>query len=356
VGSLAEIWPRCDYFTLHTPLTPETRNLIGAAQIEQMKPGARIINCARGGLIDEAALLEALNAGKVAGAAIDVFDPEPPPADDPLIAHPNVLVTPHLGASTEEAQINVAIEAARLLADFLLRGQVRFAVNMPTLDRAELEDVKHYLDLARRLGMLHAQMARGPIQKAKLVYRGEVAHKNTKLLTASFTAGLMEAALAQPVNLINAGELARARGIEIVETTAESPGDFTTLLQADVTTAKKTYTAAGTLFGHKYLRLVRLGNYQLDAHLDGPLLVFTHNDRPGLIGFIGQTLGERGVNIAQMNVGRERAGGEAIGVVNLDAVPEAEAIEAVKAHENILSVSLIKLPPRDELPAWMSPA
>jgi D-3-phosphoglycerate dehydrogenase len=356
VSSLDELWPRCDYFTLHTPLTPETRNLIGARELGLMKPGARIINCARGGLIDEAALLEALNAGKVAGAAIDVFDPEPPPADDPLIAHPSVLVTPHLGASTEEAQINVAVEAAQLLTSFLLRGQVRFAVNMPTLDRAELEDVKHYLDLARRLGMLHAQMTRGPIQKARLIYRGDVAHKNTRLLTASFTAGLMEAALAQPVNLINAAELARARGIDIVETTAESPGDFTTLLQADVTTDRKTYTAAGTLFGHRYLRLVRLGSYQLDAHLDGPLLVFTHNDRPGLIGFIGQSLGERGVNIAQMNVGRERPGGEAIGVVNLDAVPSPEAIEAVKAHENILSASLIKLPPRDELPGWLAPA
>lgn len=354
VGRIEDLWPRCDYVTLHTPMTPETRHLIGVRELDLMRPGVRIINCARGGLIDEPALLEALNAGKVAGAAIDVFDPEPPPTDDPLIAHPSVLVTPHLGASTEEAQISVAVEAARLLADYLLRGQVRFSVNMPTLDRAELEDLKHYLDLSYRLGMLHAQMDRGTLQKARLIYRGEVAHKNTKLLTASFAAGLMEAAMAQQVNLVNATAMARARGIELVEQTAESPGDFSTLIQTEVTTDRKTYVASGTLFGHKYLRLVRLGSFQLDAHLDGNLLVFTHYDRPGLIGFIGDTFGQRGVNIAQMNVGREQPGGEAIGVVNLDMVPPEAAIEAVKAHEHVISVSAIELPAQGILPRWLS--
>ncbi len=166
VARLEDIWGRCDFLTLHTPMTAETRNLIGAAEIARMKPTVRIINCARGGLVNEAALLEALNSGKVAGAAIDVFDPEPPPAGHPLIAHPQVLVTPHLGASTEEAQVSVAVEAARLLIDFLGRGQVRFAVNMPTLDRAELEDLRLYLNLAWRLGMLHAQMDRGTLKSA----------------------------------------------------------------------------------------------------------------------------------------------------------------------------------------------
>jgi D-3-phosphoglycerate dehydrogenase len=354
VSRLDELWPRCDFLTLHTPLNAETRNLIDARAIALMRPGVRIINCARGGLIDEAALVEALSTGKVAGAAVDVFDPEPPPSDLPLLANPKVVVTPHLGASTEEAQVSVSIEAARLLCDFLLRGQVRFAVNMPTLDRTELQDVRLYLDLAWRLGMLHAQMDRGTIKNARLIYRGEVAAKNTKLITASFAAGLMEAGLDQPVNLVNALPLARERGLEIEERAAEAPGDFSTMIQSEVTTERKTYVAAGTLFGKQFLRLVKLGSYLLDAHIDGTLLIFTHLDRPGLIGFIGHTLGDEGVNIAQMNVGREFQGGEAIGVVNLDSVPSPKALAAVEGHPHILSLSVIKLPARGVLPPWLA--
>ncbi len=223
VAQLEDIWGRCDFITLHTPMTAETRNLIGAAEIARMKPSVRIINCARGGLIDEAALAQALDAGKVAGAAIDVFDPEPPPAGHPLVNHPSVLVTPHLGASTEEAQVSVAVEAARLLCEFFGRGQVRFSVNMPTLDRAELEDSRLYLNLAWRLGMLHAQMDRGTLKSARVIYRGEVAGKNTRLITAAFAAGLMESALEEQVNLVNAMALARERGIVIEERAAECP-------------------------------------------------------------------------------------------------------------------------------------
>jgi D-3-phosphoglycerate dehydrogenase len=348
------MWGRCDYISLHTPLSAETRNLIGARELARMKNGVRILNCARGGLIDEPALAEALSAGKVAGAAIDVFDPEPPPADHPLINHPLVVVTPHLGASTEEAQVSVAVEAARLLTDFFAKGQVRFSVNMPTLDRVELEELRLYLDLGRRLGMLHAQMDRGPVKSATLRYRGEVAGKNTRLITASFAAGWLEAALEGQVNLVNAEVLAKERGIAIVEETSTDTGDFGTMVQAEVYTERKSYIAAGTLFGREYLRLVRLGPYHLDAHLDGTLLVFTHNDRPGLIGFIGTTFGRHGVNIAQMNVGRKQQGGEAIGVVNLDSVPPDAAIEEVKAHPDMLSVSLIKLPEAGAVPPWLS--
>jgi D-3-phosphoglycerate dehydrogenase len=353
VRRLDDLWGRCDFLTLHTPLSAETRHLIGAAELARMKPSVRIINCARGGLIDEPALVEALNAGRVAGAAIDVFEPEPPPADHPLVGHPKVVVTPHLGASTEEAQVSVAIEAARLLVEFLNRGQVRFAVNMPALDRAELEDLRHYLNLAWRLGMLHAQMDRGTLKNARLTYRGEVAHKNTKLVTAGFAAGLMQSALEEQVNLVNATALARERGILIEERTAEEPGDFGTLIHTEVVTERKKYVAAGTLFGKQFLRLVRLGSYLLDAHIDGTLMVFTHMDRPGLIGFIGRTLGDEGVNIAQMNVGREEQGGEAIGVVNLDSAPPAAALDAVRQHPDILSLSLIKLPPQGAPPPWL---
>ncbi|WP_435015561.1 phosphoglycerate dehydrogenase [Tundrisphaera sp. TA3] len=354
VSNLADLWGRCDYVTIHTPLSAETRHLVGAAEIAKMKPGVRIINCARGGLIDEAALIEAIDKGHVAGAAIDVFDPEPPPAGLPVIAHPKVLVTPHLAASTEEAQVNVAIEAARLLVDFFGTGRVRFAVNMPSLEKAELDEIRLYLDLGRRLGMLHAQMDRGQVKRATLRYRGEVASKNTRLITASFAAGWMESALDEQVNLVNAEVLAKDRGIAIVEETSTDPGDFGTMIQAEVETERKTYVAAGTLFGKEFVRLVRLGEYRLDAHLDGTLFVFTHHDRPGLIGFIGTTFGKHGVNIAQMNVGRAEPGGEAIGVVNLDSFPSQEAIDEVQAHADILSVSLIKLPKHGEVPPWLA--
>lgn len=353
VPKLDDLWPHCDYITLHTPLTPETRHVVSAKALESMKPGVRIINCARGGLIDDAALLEALNSGKVAGVAVDVFEVEPPPAGDPIVAHAKSVVTPHLGASTEEAQVNVAIEAAKLLCDYLIRGQVRCSVNTPTLDRAEMQALRGHLDLAWRLGTLHAQMDRGAISKAVLTYRGEAANKNTKLLTACFAAGLMEASLEQSVNLVNALPFARERGLVIEEKAVDAPGDFGTLIQAEVTTDKKTYVAAGTLFGKEYLRLVRLGSFQLDAHFDGPVLIFTHNDRPGLIGFLGTTLGDLNVNIAQMNVGREKAGGEAIGVVNLDGIPSQEALDAIAKHPDILSVRLVKLPAHGELPSWL---
>ena len=224
---------------------------------------------------------------------------------------------------------------------------------MPALDKAELEDVRLYLNLAWRLGMLHSQMDRGTLKNAKITYRGEVAHKNTKLITASFAAGLMETALEQQVNLVNAIPLARERGIVIEEQSAEAPGDFATLIQTEVTTERKTYSASGTLFGKQFLRLVRLGDYLLDAHIDGTLMIFTHMDRPGLIGFIGRTLGDEGVNIAQMNVGREDQGGEAIGVVNLDSVPTAQALETMPQNPHILSLSVITLPPLGAGPPWL---
>lgn len=353
VPHLHELWGQCDYITLHTPLTADTRNLINAETLKQMRPGVRIINCARGGLIDPEALKAALDSGHVAGAAVDVFDPEPPPADHPLVNHPKVVVTPHLGASTEEAQVAVAEEAARLLADFLARGQVRFAVNMATLNRAEMEDLRQYLDLARRLGMLHAQMDRGIIRSATLRYRGEVAAKNTRLITAAFAAGWMETALQGQVNLVNAEARLKERGITLTEEKSTEPGDFASMIQSEVVTDRKTYVASGTTFGREFLRLVRLGPYRLDAHLDGTLFIFTHNDRPGLIGAIGTEFGKRGVNIAQMNVGRETQGGEAIGVVNLDAVPDEAALKAVSELPDMLSVSLIRLPAHNELPSWL---
>lgn len=352
VAGLDQLLPKCDFITVHTPLTEETRNLIGAPQFAQMKRGVRLLNCARGGIINEEALAEALRSGQVACAALDVFVQEPPPAEHPLLKLPNVVFTPHLGASTVEAQVTVAREAAQLLIDFLTKGTVQFAVNMAAVDRGELEELKQYVDLARRLGLLHAQMCQGAVRRVEMSYRGEIARRSTKLVTAAFTAGLLEFRLSQNVNIVNAELLARERGIEIIEQISPKKGDFGTLIRADVLTEKKTYVAAGTLFGNQFLRLVQLGPYQMDTYMDGVLLIFTHRDVPGLIGFIGTIFGKHQVNIAQMTVGRQQPGGEAIAVLNLDSQPPEEALSEVKAHTQISSLCVVKLPPAGDMPAW----
>jgi D-3-phosphoglycerate dehydrogenase len=349
---LNSLLPRCDFLTVHTPLTAETTNLIGARELAIMKKGARVLNCARGGIINEEALAEALQSGHLAGAALDVYIEEPPPAEHPLLKLPNVTLTPHLGASTVEAQESVALEAAQLLIDFLTRGAIQFAVNVAPIDRAELQEVRLYVDLARRLGLVHAQMCHGMIQRAEMHYRGEVARRSTRLITAAFTAGLLEYRLAQQVNLVNAELLARERGIDIVEQISPKKGDFGTLIQAQVVTDKKTYTAAATVFGNQFLRLVQVGPYHLDTYLDGILLIFTHRDVPGLIGYIGTIFGKHSVNIAQMTVGRQVAGGEAIAVLNLDSDPPEEALKEVRTHPQISSLCVVKLPRAGEMPNW----
>jgi D-3-phosphoglycerate dehydrogenase len=351
VTDLDQLLPQCDFLTVHTPLTDETRDLLDARRLALMRRGARVLNCARGGIINEAALAAALSTGHIAGAALDVFVQEPP-GEHLLLKLPNVVATPHLGASTVEAQESVAREAAQLLIDFLTRGVVQFAVNMAAVDRTELEELRLYVDMAHRLGLLHAQMCHGTIRRAELSYRGEVARRSTRLITAAFAAGLLEYRLAQDVNIVNAEVLARERGIEIVEQSNPKKGDFSTLVRADVETDKKTYTAAGTLFGKEFLRLVQLGPFHLDAYLDGIMVLFTHRDVPGLIGFIGTIFGKHQVNIAQMTVGRQMAGGEAIAVLNLDNQPPEEAIKEVRAHPQISSLCVVKLPFPGEMPAW----
>jgi D-3-phosphoglycerate dehydrogenase len=349
---LDQLLPRCDFLTVHTPGGPENMNLIDARRLAMMKRGARIVNCARGGIVNEEALAAALQSGHLAGAALDVFGQEPPAADLALTKLPTVVVTPHLAASTLEAQDAVALEAAQLLIGFLQRGVVQFAVNMAAVDRTELEELRLYVDLARRLGLLHAQMAQGTIRRAELRYQGEVARRSTKLITAAFAAGLLESRLVQSANIVNAELLARERGIEIVEQLSPKKGDFSTLVRVEVFTDKKSYVATGTLFGNHHLRLVQLGPYHLDSFMDGILLIFTHRDVPGLIGFIGTIFGKHEVNIAQMTVGRQLPGGDAIAVLNLDTPPPEEALKEVRAHPQISSLSVVKLPKAGEMPVW----
>lgn len=355
VRNVDDLIGRCDFLTVHTPLTDETRGLIDAQRLAKMKKGARIINCARGGIIDEADLAAAISSGHIGGAALDVFVQEPP-GDNPLVKLPQVLTTPHLAASTDEAQELVAVEAAEIMSGFLMRNEVRHAVNMAPLSAAEMADMRAYLDLGRRLGLLLAQLNRcSGVRAAHVLYRGEAATKNTRLITASFAAGLLECALAEHVNIVNAEMLAKERGIRITESSSSEVGDFSTMVRATIETDSGELTAAGTIFGKQFLRLVRLGQFGLDAYLDGQLLIYRHRDVPGLIGFIGTVFGKHQVNIAHMALGREKnePGGDAVAVLNLDNEPSAAALAEVRAHSDVAGIDLVRLPRAGEPLPWL---
>lgn len=353
VPSVAEMLPLVDYLTVHTPLTDETRHLVGRPQLDLLKPGVRLINCARGGIYDEEALVEGLKSGKIAGVALDVFVSEPC-TNSPLFGMNGVLATPHLGASTEEAQAQVAIEGVGLLVDYLTTGSIRHAVNMTPLDAKTLAELRSFLDVGYRLGLLLAQMDTAGIKRCTLQYRGEVAGKNTKLITASFAAGLLAHALEEEINIVNAEVLLRERGIELVEQRRADMGAFSSVVTAEIETDARSHTAAGAVFGVDMLRLVQLEDFRLDAYLDGVLMVFTHQDVPGIVGAVGTIFGKHKINIAQMAVGRETKGGEAIGVLNLDQAPSQSALDEVRAHPAIKSAFVIKLPPAGERPAWLA--
>jgi D-3-phosphoglycerate dehydrogenase len=354
VASVKEMLPEVDYLTVHTPLNDETRSLIGTDEIRQMKKGVRLINCARGGIYNEAALVEGLKSGHLGGVALDVYESEPC-TNSPLFGMPHVLCSPHLGASTEEAQSNVALEAAELLVDYFTTGAIRQSVNMSPLDPKTLEALRGYLNVAYRLGLLMAQVQHAPPTGCKLRYKGEVARKDTSLLSAAFAAGLMEYALEQKVNIVNAEVLLRERGIELVEERNTDVGDFSSLITAEVTSEERTAVASGTLFGNAMPRLVQKGSCRLESFLDGILFFFVHRDMPGVIGRVGSVFGKHRVNIAQMSVGRasNKPGGEAIGVLSLDAQPPAEAIAEVLALDAVMQAWIVKLPPQGYLPAWM---
>jgi len=352
VGTVRGMLSEVDYLTVHTPLTDDTRHLVGMDELATLKPGIRLVNCARGGIYDEKALVEGLKRGVIGGVALDVFEQEPC-TDSPLFEMPGVLVTPHLGASTEEAQSQVAVEGVGLLVDFLSTGSIRHSVNSSPIDPASMEGVRGFLDLAWRLGLLLAQLEDGPPRSCSIAYRGEIASRNTRLVTAAFAAGLLESAL-EDVNIVNSEVLLRDRGIELVEQSRTDPGAFSSVVAVDLVSGDHVHRAAGTLFGHSMPRLVQLEGHRLEAYLDGVLLVFTHQDVPGIIGRVGNAFGGMGVNIAQMTVGRSAPGGDAIGVLNLDQEPSPEAVAAVLACPGVRSARVVKLPPAGQLPFWLA--
>ncbi len=319
--TLGALLARADFITLHTPLTNETRNILNAEALAKTKKGVRIINCARGGLIDEAALKSAMDSGQVGGAALDVFVEEPATAS-PLFGTPNFISTPHLGASTSEAQVNVAIQVAEQLSDFLMQGGVTNALNMPSLSAEEAPKLKPYMALAERLGSLVGQLAHDNLTKISIEVEGAAAELNIKPITGAVLAGLMRR-YSETVNMVNAPFLAKERGFDIREIRHDREGDYHTLVRVSVQTADGEKSVAGTLFGDASPRIVELFGIKVEADLAGDMLYIVNDDTPGFIGRLGSTLGEAGVNIGTFHLGRRAAGGEAVLLLSVDSpVPE----------------------------------
>jgi D-3-phosphoglycerate dehydrogenase / 2-oxoglutarate reductase len=321
---LNELLERADIVTLHTPLTEQTRNILSRQNIARLKRGVRIVNCARGGLVDEAALAEALRAGHVAGAALDVFETEPA-TESPLFALDNVVCTPHLGAATAEAQENVALQVADQMADYLLTGAVSNAINMPSVTAEEAPRLKPYMELARLLGGMAGQLTAAQddaIRSIRVEYEGHVAELNRRPLTAAALAGVLTP-LMGAVNMVNAPVVAKERGIEVAETVHERRGDYATLLRVTVQTERHERSVAGTLVGDAKPRLVEIKGIAVEADFAPDMLYVTNQDKPGFIGRFGMALANAGINIATFHLGRAAQGGDAICLVSLDGpVPE----------------------------------
>ncbi|MEM1410039.1 MAG: phosphoglycerate dehydrogenase [Pseudomonadota bacterium] len=325
---MPDLLARADFVTLHTPLTDKTRNIIGREALKVIRPGAYIINCARGGLVDESALLEALDDGRVAGAALDVFEVEPA-TENPLFGHENVVVTPHLGASTQEAQENVAVQIAEQIADYLLTGAVQNALNMPSVSAEEAPRLRPFIDLGEKLGSLCGQLASGAITDISVRMAGYVATLQAAPIMSAVISAALRPQLAT-VNAVNAASLAKDRGISILEEKTEKSPNFGSTLTVTVSTASESFAATGALFGGEP-RIVRVGDVRLESSLAPCMLYVVNEDKPGFIGSLGDLLREEGINVATFNLGRREAGGEAIALIALDGCLDDEPIEKISA-------------------------
>ena len=340
-----DVLSRADFLTIHTPLTSETRRIIGADAFAKMKKGARIINCARGGLIDEEALYEAVTTGRIGGAALDVFEQEPPPADYPLLKLEEVIATPHLGASTMEAQEGVALTVAEQMRDYLLTGALRGAVNIPALGVKELAVLQPYLSLAESLGRFQAQMANGAVREVRLEFAGELVDRDAAPLTRAFLAGLLRD-ISDRVNIVNAFLIAEERGITVTTSYIRS-ADASPAIRTRIAGSTGEETISGTVFGifggGREGRITEINNFRIEAIPRGYMLVIHNRDVPGVIGRVGTILGERGINISAFHLGRRERGGEAMAVIELDAATTDETRQELLASEGILSVQQVGL-------------
>lgn len=340
--SLEEIYRKADFITMHTPLTKATKHMISTNELAMMKDGVRIINCARGGLIDERALYDALKSGKVAGAALDVFEEEPVTCN-PLCELHNVIVTPHLGASTEEAQVNVAVQVAEQVVNALIGEPLVSAVNVPVIPPETLADVRPFIPLMKTLGSFYTQVFNGQIESVEVFYSGEIANYPVTPLTNSLLIGLLSVILQETVNYVNAPLIAKQRGIKVREVVSKTVDNFTNLITVNVKTSEGTRTIAGTLFNKDDIRIVQIGKYRIEVVPSRYMLVTTYNDMPGVIGRYGITLGESNINIAGMQVGRQSLGGEAVMVLQVDSPVPEDVLTKLQDLDAILSIRFVKL-------------
>jgi D-3-phosphoglycerate dehydrogenase len=340
--SYDELLGRSDFITVHTPLTDETRNLIDKNTLDKMKDGVILINCARGGIINEKDLYDAIKGGKVAGAALDVFEKEPA-TGNPLLELEEVVSTPHLGASTGEAQENVSIAIAQQIVDYLTLGEARNAVNMPAVSPAILPFLRPYLRLGEKLGSFLGQVSNYAIEEVLIEYQGEVVEYGTKPITISVLKGLLTPFVGETVNFVNAPVMAKERGIKITESTSAKAEDFTSLIALTVRSEMEQNYIAGTLFGRRELRIVKLNDFFIEAIPEGYVLLVNNYDRAGVIGNLGNALGSRNINIATMQFGRDRMGGNAISLLHLDAPLPPGMLGEILRLPNIISVRQIQL-------------
>ncbi|HEV8342178.1 MAG TPA: phosphoglycerate dehydrogenase [Candidatus Binatia bacterium] len=341
--SLDETFARSDFISVHVPLTNETKGLIDRAAFAKMKNGVRIINCARGGIVDENDLAEALRQGKVAGAALDVYVEEPPPKNHPLFKMDQVITTPHLGASTDEAQINVAIAVAEQMVDFLTRGIIRYAVNVPSVSPELLNTLRPYLTLGEKLGSLQVQMLAALPKEVQIEYSGEVTQYDVAPLTLAVLKGILTPVMESSVNYVNAPVIARERGINVIESKSSRPSDFASSLTVRVKTKDKELEVEGAIFGSNNPRIVKINSFYLEAVAEGYILILHNRDVPGVVGAVGTLLGQKGINIAGMELGREKVGGMAISFIHVDDAIPKEALAALRKLPHIVTAQLVKL-------------
>ena len=343
VVELPELFRRADIISVHTPLTNDTRSLIKMDTIREMKDGVMIVNCARGGIVNEQDLYEALKSEKVASAAFDVFEEEPVKPDHPLLTLDNFICTPHIGASTEEAQENVAISIAEQFVNYFKKGVARGAVNIPSVAPEALPQLQPYLNMVERMGSFQAQLIDGGIEQITVEYCGDVGSLKVAPLTVAVLKGLLAPVLEVAVNAVNAPVLAKERGIEVKEIKGSDAGNFTSLIRLHVQASKKTHELAGTLYHKKEPRIVESNNYPVEVIPEGHMLMIYNVDRPGVIGTVGKILGDHQVNIARMQCSRHQEGGNALLIIGLDGPPSSEVMDAIKGDPDILSVRHVDL-------------
>jgi D-3-phosphoglycerate dehydrogenase len=344
MSTVEEVLKNADFITVHTPLTPETRHMIAKEQFAIAKKGVRIINCARGGIIHEKDLIEAIDAGIVAGAAFDVFEEEPPPADHPFLSHPKIIVTPHLGASTVEAQENVAIDVSEQLLHILRGEPFKNAVNMPPVPGDVLAKIEPYFPLGKKLGSFAAQIAEGPVKEIVVSYAGELADVDTAQLTRYVVQGVLAHHLgSDEVNVVNAMHLAKSRGVNIVVSATQASKGFTNLISVTLKTNKEERVVSGALLNGFGPRITQIDKFPVDVEPQGHLLLISHHDKPGIIGRVGTLLGNNDINIATMQVGRKVIGGAAIMVLGVDKGVPKQVLSELTALPDLNNAKEIQL-------------